>query len=129
MTDEPGTDSGDGGEERLFLGVRAVLRRGITEALNALGAEHGCPPLVWNLRPDGTLDAIPNPPRRPGDGPPPLLDEWALTGWIELLGLTPLPSQPGSGLQRWGGPIEEGYRVQVAAVVDRELFRRFSGGL
>jgi hypothetical protein len=27
-----------------------------------------------------------------------------------------------------GGPIEEGYRVQVAAIVDRELFRRFSGG-
>lgn len=129
MTDEPGTDSGDGGEERAFLGVRGRLRQGITEALNALGAEHGCPPLVWNLRPDGTLDGIPNPPRRPGDGPPPMLDEWALTDWIELFSLTPLPSQPGSGLQRWGGPIDEGYRIEVSTIVDRELFRRFSGGL
>ena len=60
---------------------------------------------------------------------PPLLDEWALTGWIELFGLSPLPSQAGSGLQRWGGPIEEGYRVEIVTIVDRELFRRFSGGL
>jgi hypothetical protein len=110
-------------------GVRGRLRPAITEALNALGAEHGCPPLVWNLRPEGTLDGIPYPPRRAGDGPPPLLDEWTLTGWIELFGLSPLPSQAGSGLQRWGGPIEEGYRMQVAAIVGRELFRRFSGGL
>ncbi|HEY7814513.1 MAG TPA: hypothetical protein VIC62_14820 [Nakamurella sp.] len=113
--DEPVTDNDDGGDGRAFLGVRTVLRRGITEALNALGAEHGCPPLAWSLRPDGTLRRHPESARRPGDGPPPLLDEWALTGWIEL--------------QRWGGPIEEGYRVQVSMIVDRELFRRFSGGL
>lgn len=84
--DEPVTDDdnsdGNGGDSRPFFGVRDRLRPGVTEALNALGAEHGCPPLVWNLRPNGTLNGIPNPPRLPGDGPPALLDEWTLTGWI-----------------------------------------------
>ena len=92
-----------------------MLRRGITEALNALGAQHGCPPPGVEPAAERHPRRHPDPrPGGPGEGPPPLLDEWTLTGWIELFGLSPLPSQAGSGLQRWGGVIEEGYRVEMA---------------